>query len=120
MPAGRPTKYKPEMCEQLVGLMADGLSKTAACVELGITTQTLYRWGEEKPEFSDAIKKGEEACSHWWECKGRDAVQGEIEGFNATAYVWMTKNILNWRDKQEVTGKDGEPLSIEIVRHAED
>ena len=119
MPAGRPTKYKPEMCDRLVQLMGDGLSKTAACAELGIRTETLYQWAKEKPEFSDAVKKAEEVCAHWWEDKGRDAMQGRIEGFNATTFVWMTKNILNWRDKQDVTSNE-ETISINVNLNGHD
>ena len=112
MPRGRPTKYRKEMCDQLVELMAEGRSKTAACAELGITTETLYQWAKNKPEFSDAVKRAEHACAQWWEEKGREAMNGKIEGFNATAFVWMTKNVLNWRDKTEVTGKDGGPVEV--------
>ena len=112
MPAGRPTKYKPEMCGRLIALMGEGMSKEAACHELGIVKDTLYRWAKEKEEFSDALKRAELACAHWWEEKGKEAAQGKIEGFNATAFVWMTKNVLKWSDRQsmEVTGKDGGPV----------
>jgi hypothetical protein len=34
MPRGRPTKYRPEFCQQIITLMAEGLSITAAAAEL--------------------------------------------------------------------------------------
>ena len=113
MPRGRPTKYKPEMCADVVRLMGEGLSKRACCGEFGITEETLYAWAREKAEFSEALKKGEQACARWWERKGRDAVDGKIEGFNATAFVWMTKNVLKWTDRMEHTGEGGGPIKTE-------
>ena len=101
------------MCDDVVRLMGKGLSKEATCAELGISKSMMYRYIEEHEEFRDAIKKAELACRRWWEEKGRLAVQGQIEGFNATAYVWMTKNILNWKDKQEITGEGGGPIKAE-------
>ena len=110
MPAGRPTKYRPEMCEQVVKLMGQGYSKRACAGALGICEERLYGWAKEHPEFSKALKDGETVCEQWYLSKGLEAMQGEIDGFNATAYVWLTKNVLKWRDRMEHTGKDGGPI----------
>ena len=56
MPAGRPTKYKPVYCDEIISLMATGLSLTAAAASLGISRETAYAWERENEEFSDAIK----------------------------------------------------------------
>ena len=44
MPRGRPTKCKPEFCDQVVALMGEGLSLTAAAAELGLTRECCYQW----------------------------------------------------------------------------
>lgn len=110
MPGGRPTKYKPEMCDLVISEMSDGASKEACAGALGVAVSTLYKWIDEKPEFSEAIKRGEALSRVWWEEKARQAVIGELPGFNPTAWVFCMKNIHGWRDKTEVTGKDGGPI----------
>lgn len=58
MPRGRPTKYRPEFCQQIVDLMGEGLSLTAAAAELGITRECAYQWAYTKPEFRQALELG--------------------------------------------------------------
>lgn len=113
MPAGRPTKYRPEMCERIVGEMAKGLSKEAAAYQLGICTKTLYNWGEEHPEFLQALKRGEQASLAKWEDLGLRGVQGYIEGFNASAWIFNMKNRAHWRDRQDVTSNN-ETINITV------
>lgn len=36
-----------------------------------------------------------------WEKIGMDGARGEIEGFNATSWIFNMKNRFNWRDKQD-------------------
>ena len=44
---------------------------------------------------------------------GRAATAGQVKGFNPTAYVWMTKNILGWSDRLEVN-KEFEPIVVKV------
>lgn len=101
MAGGRPTKYKKQYCKELVAYMAKGHSLTAYAGHTGISRETFYQWAKEKPEFSDAIRKGRQACQQFYENFGIAAASGKIKGFNATAYVWLTKNIIGWKDKIE-------------------
>ena len=54
----------------------------------------------------------------WWEMKGRQATVGEVEGFNATSFIFNMKNRFkeDWRDKQEVdnTHKFGDISDTEL------
>ena len=113
MPAGRPTKYKPEMCAQLVDAMAEGFSKEAAAAQIGVAKQRLYDWAEKHEEFRDAIKEGEQRCLNFWEGIGIQGVRGHIEGFNASAWIFNMKNRAHWRDRQDVTSGD-QPISINV------
>ena len=116
MPAGRPTKYDPSMCEDAKAFMAEGYSKEALAGKLGISTQTLSVWEKEKPEFSEAIKHGEAASRVWWEDRGRQAcTDGQ---FNATVWSMNMKNRFGWRDKvdHELTGKDGGPMETKLIQ----
>lgn len=110
----RPTKYDPAMCEQAVDLMREGASITEVAADLGIAKSTLYEWRESIPEFSDAIKAGEDLSAAWWEREGRTALRDKE--FSYTGWYMNMKNRFGWKDKQEteLTGKDGGPLQTNL------
>lgn len=98
--AGRPTKYKPEMCEQVIDLMRDGLAIEEVCAEMGIWKDTFYNWVKKHDEFSDAYKRGLELSKAWWLKQGRSSL---TDGkFNSTLWYMNMKNRHKWSDKQEV------------------
>ena len=117
--AGRPTKYKSEMCKQVIEFGKQGMSKCEIGVRLDISHDTFCRWQNENPEFSEAVKEAMHHSQAWWEEKGRQATFGGVEGFNATSYIFNMKNRFRdeWNDtvKTEVTGKDGEPIKHETT-----
>lgn len=104
MPAGRPTKYREEMCERVVEYGKQGMSLCEMCSNLGIWHDTFDRWRNDKPKFSAAVKEALRESQAWWERKGREATMGGVEGFNATSYIFQMKNRFrkDWRDKHEV------------------
>ncbi len=114
---GRPTKYKPEYCQKLIDHMAQGLSFESFAGLIDVCLDTLYEWEKKYPEFSETKKRGRRKQAIFWEGAGRDAALGKIENFNATAFVWMTKNMLGWREKQDVelSGPKGGPIQTEGV-----
>jgi transposase len=89
---GRPTKYKPEYCDTVIEIMAQGASKAECCVKLGVTPQTFLNWIAANPEFLESVKLGSLMSKAWWEEKGRNATFGLTEGFNATSYIFNMKN----------------------------
>lgn len=114
MAGGRPTKYDPKMCDQVIDCMAEGMSKIETAGTIGITSETLYQWVQKYPEFSDAVKLGVELSNTWWERKGR--INLENKDFNATLFYMNMKNRFKWADRQEtdVTSK-GEKISVNIT-----
>lgn len=114
MPAGRPTKYKPEYCDMVINHMAQGLSKESFAGVVGTHKQTIYNWTEEYPEFLDAVKRGEELSRLFWEDLGRKGAMGSEE-FNAAAWIFNIKNRFReeWRDKQDVEHSGG--VTVENV-----
>ena len=58
LPQGRPPKYLPELCQQIVELMSEGLSITAASAELGFTRESAYQWASTIPYFKAALELG--------------------------------------------------------------
>lgn len=105
---GRPTKYSPGLCDKVVELAKrtddEIISKTHLCIELGITKDTLYRWIKKYPDFSDAISQAMHYIELRYQRLGLGLANGTKTG-NATSYIWLTKNILNYTDKVENTNR---------------
>jgi len=64
MPAGRPTKYKPEVITQLDEYLEFAIPENmeiptveGIALKLGVNKDTLYEWGRKHPEFSVALAK---------------------------------------------------------------
>lgn len=101
MTVGRPSDYDPAFCEEAIAFLADGYSLAALAGEIGVARSTIYKWVDEHPEFSDAVKRGQAKAVLWWEKANRNlAMTGDG---NATACVFGLKNRAadEWRDKIE-------------------
>ena len=90
MPTGRPTKYKPEYCQEVIDFMAKGLSKEAFAGEIKVSTQQIYRWMKKHKNFRTAIRKAENACQAFWEKMGVN-IAAEGQG-NAAVWIFNMKN----------------------------
>lgn len=109
---GRPSKYDPAFCAKVVEYLAKGHSLTAFAGYIGVARSSIFKWADESPEFSDAIKVGQAKAVLFWEGVLIDlATNG---GGNATAVIFALKNRAadDWADKvvTEHTGKDGGPI----------
>ena len=103
-PIGRPTKYKPEYCEQVVIAGKEGYSLTAFAGLIGVSRDTINEWMNTIPEFSVAAKEHKAVRAMWWETQLRKT--GSEGGGNGqvTACIFALKNVDpdEWRDRQEV------------------
>ena len=122
---GRPSKYKPEMCDTVIELMREGASLVEVYAALDIDDDTLYDWCKEdsprfKPEFSDAVKMGRRLSHAWWERHGRQ--QLDNKEFNSTLWYMNMRNRHGWKDRQETEHKGEVQLSIaeQIIRAHEE
>lgn len=110
-PEGRPSKYKPAYCNEVVEHMAQGASLTSFAGEIGVARSTINQWMEDHSEFSEAVRVGKAKCAAWWEKAGRQIVMGGGGPGAATLAVFGIKNMApeDWRDKQEHdhTSSDG-------------
>lgn len=98
----RPTKYDPAFCEQAFEFMSEGYSTKAFSGSIGVSLSTVYKWMEEYPEFSEAIKAAQASGAMWWE-KTLKQVASTGDG-NASAAIFGVKNRSQeeWKDKQDV------------------
>ena len=120
MPAGRPTKYRPEYCEIAESVLGEGYSQAVLAGELDVDEDTITNWKKEYPEFFGAIKRGSYKGQKFWEGLGISGASGQIDGFNSASWIFNMKNRFGWRDKQEISGEDGGALVVKVVKHTDD
>ncbi|MGD9382243.1 MAG: terminase small subunit [Candidatus Thorarchaeota archaeon] len=132
MSVGRPSKYKPEYCEQLVEffdrqpyefVLSDESDETSKKIKqicdlptlaafaktVGVHRDTIHQWSKDHSDFSDAIKKAKELQEDILITNGLHG------NYNTAFAIFTAKNVIGWRDKQELehTGKDGGAIELE-------
>lgn len=78
------------------------------------SVNTLYNWLDQHPEFFQARKEGMSHLHKFYEDTGRALLGGKIPGGNVTAWIFLAKNMVGWRDKRdlEISGKEGGPINF--------
>jgi len=97
MPAGRPTKYRPELCSLLIKHMAEGLSFESFAATAETNRDTLYAWAIEHEAFSDAKSKGTALYNQLWEKINLAHATGKIKTGSSNV-IFTMKARLGWRD----------------------
>lgn len=135
MTAGRPSSYRTEFPEQAYRLCLLGLTDAELAEYFQVDEATLHRWKAAHPEFRESIARGKlgadadvadklyrRACGY-----SHDAVKifmpaGAAEPVYApyveryppdtqAASLWLrNRQPKRWRDRQEITGADGQAL----------
>lgn len=107
-PVGRPTKYDPAYCEQIIAFMAKGASVAAFAAEIEVARSTINEWAEKHPEFSEALNIAKAKCAAWWERRARAGASGAQ--VSAALIIFGLKNMApdDWRDKQEIDHRSGD------------
>lgn len=118
MPAGRPTKYKPEFCDAIIAVGEEGgwLSEMAEACD--VHRSTFDVWAKEHPEFFEALTRAKQKAQAWFEREGRDGLKAER--FNAP--LWQKQMSARHRDeyteRRELTGADGGPIKTQEMSQA--
>lgn len=107
MPVGRPTKYTDDMPAKAMEVLSKGFPKQLLGPKLGVRPSTIYDWLDPKSprfkeDFSDTVKEGERYVQAHWLTRAMD-IMDTGQG-NASIAIFGLKNIMGWRDKQDVTG----------------
>jgi transposase-like protein len=107
MPAGRPTKYKPEFCEQVIELGKKGKSLAQMAAHFDVARSTIDQWAEDQPDFSEALTRAKAHCQAWWENVGQEAMF--MDKFQSA--VWTKSMQARFRDdyteRQELKHEGG-------------
>lgn len=122
MPAGRPTDFTPELGEEILTRMEQGLSLAASAADLNVHRQRVYEWVERHPEFSDTVKLAQAKRQLFLEKRLLSADVGPV--VTSTIFALKNAGAEDWREKQEVdhTSSDGSmsPTRIELVAPGHD
>lgn len=116
MSGGRPTKYRPEYCEQVIEHMADGASLTSFAAQIEVARSTINEWIDNHPEFREATSIGKAKAAAWWEKVNRGLATGG-EG-NATSTIFGLKNMApeDWHDRKDVNMNHAGNVQHEVIR----
>jgi transposase len=90
-PVGRPTEYRPELCDLVRALGSEGKSKAQISAKLGISRQCWYNWQEAHAEFVDAVKDADWLAQAHWEDLGYIGIQMGKD-FNGATFIFQMKN----------------------------
>jgi len=105
---GRPTKYYPELCDELPHMFKDGESLAEVCAyRLGVTQKTFLEWVHKYPEFAEAYDAARTISEAWWTKCGRAMTLGKLPGAIPASWIFNMKNRFGWRDKIDHTVRDG-------------
>jgi len=99
---GCPTKYKPEYCDMLIEHMRGGYSATSFAGVVGVAVSTIWQWVSDNEDFSAAKKRGEALLELFYIKMGMDLARGMYTNGNATAWIYLTKNLIKWTDRTDL------------------
>ena len=114
-PMGRPSKYQPEYCQQIIELGKLGKSIAQMAAHFDVDKASIYRWSEEHEEFRTSLARAKAHSQTWWE----NAAQQNMDNRNFNAQLWLKSVASRFRDdyteKQvtELTGANGGAVQVE-------
>lgn len=118
---GRPTLYRPEMCDLVRAYGTLGMEVVEFASELGVQRNALYEWAKTYPEFGDALTEARELAEGFHVRRIRDQLGRAGSTGNASAYLnYMARRYADWRDKQDVNLEGEASLTVKIVRQGGD
>jgi hypothetical protein len=109
------TKYKPEMCAQVVELGKTGASQKIMFSHLGISRTTADKWKKEKPDFAEAMDRAVVESQAWWE---REALANlNNRTYNTRLFEIATRAQFpqDYKDRMEIKQDIKADVSIDFV-----
>jgi|SRR5215217_441987 len=115
MAGGRPTKYKPRYCKDIIDHMAKGKSLVQFAASIEVSKETVYAWARENKEFSDAFYIGRSKCEAFWEKIVQSKTIKKLPGSDGVLLFYM-KNRFKWSENQKLDEiEDDKENQVKIV-----
>ena len=103
MPAGRKPKYNVKIVDRICQLIeSDTYTVAEICRMVGIHTATYFEWLNTKPEFTERIKKAEEARTAFFVTEAKKSLLKKIQGYT----VKEQHIVMAGTGKYDVNGKE--------------
>jgi len=118
---GRPTKYKPEYCQEVIQLGAEGKSKEQIAAKLEVNWGTLDNWAEQHQEFLLALRTAKELELSYWEELGLNHIVESPGSSRLNGGVYNKVMAARFpakyseRSKVELTGQDGGAVKVDAT-----
>ena len=113
-------KYGKDITAEICNHIKDGLTKKDAALLSDISEQTLYDWIKKHSNFSQSLQKAEAEAKQKMINTVRRAASGFKDGdkkiypvWQAAAWMLERKHRDEYALRQEITGKDGEPIKLQ-------
>lgn len=115
--AGQPTKYTPEIAQQILKLSAEGNTIRMCCQKLGVPERTLYQWKDDIPEFSQTMKDSASAFGAFMESQALNNLVEQHKGSRLNNPIWMkimAARFPEYREQKEEE-KSQQPITVVIA-----
>lgn len=120
---GRPTKYNPKFCDQIIEFVGKGYSISAFAGYIGVSLSVIYDWFKVHPEFKEARDIAKSKSLYIWESMYLTGLFEDKEGpqkVNTSLMIFGMKNHCQWVDRVEQRNQEIPPeIDIEKLKEFE-
>lgn len=104
------TKYREEMCEEIIDLACSGRSMVQIAAEYKVAEDTLKKWAKDplKERFGAAFAIAQTCSEAYYEDIGQKGMKGVLKNFNVT--VWQ--KIMNSRFRKNWTESNVQKIEL--------
>lgn len=112
---GAPPKYDPKYCQDLLNHFSSGFNYSSfpgtlyEKYKILVCRATLYNWESKHQEFLDTKNIGRDLQEKFWLKMGLSGSAGKLPGFKPASWIFITKNMFNYKDKVEHSGEIASP-----------
>lgn len=111
---GRPSKYKPEFCDQVIELGKKGFSQCEMASHFEVSRTTLGNWAESHDAFMTAYARANDESQAWWETQGREALGNRDFHANLWAKTMSSRFRGDYGERRVVEGDPDKPQEVAI------
>lgn len=118
---GRPSKYDPAYCDEVMELGKEGLSKWQICSRLNFGIHNMDAWVGAHPEFRSAFEQARLDALAYWEELAQNHMIENPGGPRLNTGLWSRSMAARFpaeyreNSKLEVTGKNDGPVQVDVV-----
>ena len=118
---GRPSKYDPAYCDQVVALGKEGLSRWQICSRLDIGLHNMKAWEGAHEDFRASLEEARLHALAYWEDLAHDHIREAPGGIKLNTGLWSRSMAARFPEqyrensKVEVTGKNDGPIEVDMI-----